>query len=221
MLQIHLSLFNSPFSLTSYFQGQTNTGGLKCADCCKQPQTIIIQPPPTPPYATLLSGSGAAVYVIVINGTPALATAQAEDLAGAPTNPTHGCEDDGDLPDVGTACLCGPECQCVGCLLHPYNSATEQYVRSAFSGNTIDESPLTVGEDTSTPQPPASGPMAGHVGRQMAPADDFFFLDFPLAPELEVLNGLQGVAGVPAEEGGGNGRPGPPRPGTPIFTVTG
>jgi hypothetical protein len=29
-------------------------------------------------------------------------------------------------------CVCGPQCQCVGCLTHPFNHATQQYVQSAF-----------------------------------------------------------------------------------------
>ncbi|KAI1487850.1 hypothetical protein F5X96DRAFT_122975 [Biscogniauxia mediterranea] len=28
-------------------------------------------------------------------------------------------------------CACGPDCQCVGCTAHPFNSATQEYVRSA------------------------------------------------------------------------------------------
>lgn len=42
-----------------------------------------------------------------------------------------GAEDAG----AGTSheCTCGPGCQCVGCLAHPYNSQTIQYVQDAYS----------------------------------------------------------------------------------------
>ncbi|KAH7629938.1 putative copper-regulated transcription factor [Sordaria sp. MPI-SDFR-AT-0083] len=34
-------------------------------------------------------------------------------------------------------CTCGPGCQCVGCLAHPYNSQTIQYVQDAYSNYNI------------------------------------------------------------------------------------
>lgn len=36
---------------------------------------------------------------------------------------------------VGTSheCTCGPDCQCIGCVAHPYNSQTIQYVQDAYN----------------------------------------------------------------------------------------
>ena len=41
-------------------------------------------------------------------------------------------------PHSGTShrCSCGDGCQCVGCAAHPYNEATQNYVRSAWSSMT-------------------------------------------------------------------------------------
>lgn len=39
------------------------------------------------------------------------------------------------VPGAGTShrCTCGDGCQCVGCAAHPYNEATQNYVRSAWT----------------------------------------------------------------------------------------
>lgn len=37
------------------------------------------------------------------------------------------------------SCGCGDTCQCIGCAAHPYNDATQEYVRSAYKG--LHESP--------------------------------------------------------------------------------
>lgn len=41
-------------------------------------------------------------------------------------------------PALGTShvCTCGDGCQCVGCAAHPYNDATQDYVRSAWNSMT-------------------------------------------------------------------------------------
>jgi len=44
------------------------------------------------------------------------------------------------IPDLGIShqCTCGPGCQCLGCLVHPFNDQTYQYVNSAYmEGNGI------------------------------------------------------------------------------------
>ncbi|SPO05021.1 related to putative copper-activated transcription factor [Cephalotrichum gorgonifer] len=43
---------------------------------------------------------------------------------GTPTTPTLGSSH---------VCTCGSSCQCVGCAAHPYNEATQNYVRSAWN----------------------------------------------------------------------------------------
>ncbi|OIW25123.1 hypothetical protein CONLIGDRAFT_684995 [Coniochaeta ligniaria NRRL 30616] len=42
---------------------------------------------------------------------------------------------DGGAAGVGTSheCSCGPGCQCEGCLAHPFNTPTQQYISSAYA----------------------------------------------------------------------------------------
>ncbi|PBP24993.1 copper fist DNA binding domain-containing protein [Diplocarpon rosae] len=102
----------------------------------------------------------------------------------------------GNLETIHT-CGCGDTCQCVGCAAHPYNDATQDYVRSAY--NMSQEPPLsepytnghTSGTNgTATPHPatePASPPAAhtpssttsGNGEEQSLSAADFFFVNYP------------------------------------------
>lgn len=47
-------------------------------------------------------------------------------------------------PDAGSwtshQCSCGNSCQCIGCATHPYNQATQDYVRSAWN-NMLEDTP--------------------------------------------------------------------------------
>ncbi|CAL3972043.1 hypothetical protein PZA11_005262 [Diplocarpon coronariae] len=97
------------------------------------------------------------------------------------------------------SCGCGDTCQCVGCAAHPYNDATQDYVRSAY--NMSQEPSLsepyanghTKGSNgTVTPHPgtdPAS-PSAAHTPssttsgngeEQSLSAADFFFVNYPFS----------------------------------------
>lgn len=54
---------------------------------------------------------------------------QSQILDGVPTfNP-----DTFPVPDTFHTCGCGDTCQCIGCVAHPYNDATQEYVRSAYN----------------------------------------------------------------------------------------
>lgn len=55
--------------------------------------------------------------------------------------------------DAGTThrCGCGDGCQCVGCAAHPYNDATQQYVRSAYNimmGDSKSSHPIANNQNT-------------------------------------------------------------------------
>ncbi|TAQ89438.1 hypothetical protein B7494_g2203 [Chlorociboria aeruginascens] len=47
------------------------------------------------------------------------------------------------LPDLNTihTCTCGETCECVGCAAHPYNNATQDYVRRAWSSMNHEQLP--------------------------------------------------------------------------------
>jgi hypothetical protein len=76
-------------------------------------------------------------------------------------------------------CGCGEGCQCIGCAAHPYNEATQEYVRSAWSMQK-DSRPATAYADTpklpeKTDAPVASccggGSAATHGSGQISKAD--------------------------------------------------
>ncbi|KAF4633777.1 hypothetical protein G7Y89_g4327 [Cudoniella acicularis] len=70
-----------------------------------------------------------------------------------------------DMNTVHT-CTCGDTCQCIGCAAHPYNDATQDYVRSAWATMTAEQS---TGNIYSNVQPPptlngsANGNMNGNL----------------------------------------------------------
>ena len=100
-------------------------------------------------------------------------------------------------------CDCGDGCQCVGCAAHPYNVATQNYVRSAW--NSMHEDAAKAGpaaaatngdgsealkaaaadrEPTDPPGSPApqtpSDAASGISEEQALSASDFFFVTYPL-----------------------------------------
>lgn len=64
--------------------------------------------------------------------------------------------------DTVHTCGCGDTCQCVGCAAHPYNDATQDYVRSAYAEMSIDR-PTSESFQT---QPATNGGMNGHAPTQ-------------------------------------------------------
>jgi hypothetical protein len=54
-------------------------------------------------------------------------------------------------------CDCGESCQCVGCATHPYNEATQDYVRSAWNAGQEDGRRMSVGANGA-----AAPPINGH-----------------------------------------------------------
>lgn len=80
-------------------------------------------------------------------------------------------------PTIGTShvCTCGDGCQCIGCAAHPYNDATQNYVRSAWNLMMEDSwangmsSPIA----TQAPQAPQPLPQVGELphtnGRHPSP----------------------------------------------------
>ncbi|KAL0934316.1 Protein GRISEA [Colletotrichum truncatum] len=120
---------------------------------------------------------------------------------------------DGTTPAVSEStshmCSCGDGCQCVGCAAHPYNDATQDYVRSAWN-SMLDDSYGTNGtnganghlENTATngngargvdahtngdsggsppaPQTPSDA-ASGLSEEQALSASDFFFVTYPFS----------------------------------------
>lgn len=110
-------------------------------------------------------------------------------------------------------CSCGEDCQCIGCAAHPYNEATQSYVRSAW--NTMMHEPQTphshsrtptngavthdatndhkasvagaANEGTVSPTAPQtpSDATSGLGEEQTLSANDFFFVSYPFSEGCE------------------------------------
>ncbi|TVY58725.1 Protein GRISEA [Lachnellula suecica] len=98
-------------------------------------------------------------------------------------------------------CGCGDGCQCVGCAAHPFNNATQDYVRSAYASMSVEQprelytngqpTPITNGNTPMQPQnvDPVSSPTAhtptsttsGNGEEQSLSASDFFFVNYPFS----------------------------------------
>lgn len=103
--------------------------------------------------------------------------------------------------DSTHTCNCGDSCQCVGCAAHPYNDATQDYVRSAWSSMAVEHrltesytngsasiepgQPATNGANTETASSPTantpSSSTSGAGDEQNLSATDFFFVTYPFA----------------------------------------
>ncbi|GKT44214.1 protein GRISEA [Colletotrichum spaethianum] len=131
-----------------------------------------------------------------------------------PPNPLFAS--DGTTPTIPEStshtCGCGDGCQCVGCAAHPYNDATQDYVRSAYFSMQEDSYGMTNGVNgtnghseavianstgsrgVETPtngeaggSPPApqtpSDTTSGLSEEQALSASDFFFVTYPFSGE--------------------------------------
>lgn len=104
------------------------------------------------------------------------------------------------------SCSCGDTCQCIGCAAHPYNDATQEYVRSAwklahepatpvasgfllknngFASMDGEASPIShmngsngIGDGMSSPTGNTPSD-SGTAEEQVLPETDFFFVEYP------------------------------------------
>ncbi|KAI1387711.1 uncharacterized protein F4822DRAFT_290487 [Hypoxylon trugodes] len=101
-------------------------------------------------------------------------------------------EPNGNAPGSYTShvCNCGPDCDCLGCLAHPYNQATCEYIREVMafqetnvngkidSGNSIPDPPLAVSETPPAPaQTPSDTDSPGGNDQNLSPSE-FLFVDY-------------------------------------------
>jgi hypothetical protein len=75
-------------------------------------------------------------------------------------------------PETLHTCACGHKCQCIGCAAHPYNTATTNYIRSAYNWAPGPSTPATTeyknGNNDCNASPPTtdpSGPYTSGNGR--------------------------------------------------------
>ncbi|KAE8443088.1 hypothetical protein EG329_002411 [Mollisiaceae sp. DMI_Dod_QoI] len=111
-----------------------------------------------------------------------------------------------ELLDTIHTCSCGDTCQCVGCAAHPYNDATQDYVRSAYASMSIERPPSegysnghphingstngnipTQGQNVDSIASPTaltpSSTSSGNGDDQNLSADNFLFVNYPFTGE--------------------------------------
>jgi hypothetical protein len=106
--------------------------------------------------------------------------------------------------DTIHTCSCGDTCQCIGCAAHPYNDATQDYVRSAWSsmaperrtselytngqysngnGNGNGNVAADGSHGVETVPSPTASTASGNGEEQSLSASDFFFVNYPFSPD--------------------------------------
>ncbi|KAI0998406.1 hypothetical protein K3495_g9789 [Podosphaera aphanis] len=125
---------------------------------------------------------------------------QSQASGPPPLNPTP-------LPEIISAahnCTCGATCQCIGCVAHPYNDATQDYVRSAWknmsvehpgandhslnhNGNVLRENGNVLKRQSNDPKsspilPTPLSPSANEEEQSLS-ENDFFFINYSFPSE--------------------------------------
>ncbi|KAK3945597.1 hypothetical protein QBC46DRAFT_371147 [Diplogelasinospora grovesii] len=96
-------------------------------------------------------------------------------------------------------CVCGPGCQCIGCLAHPFNDQMYQYISNAYSesdtgsnnatpapaagccSSTQAHNPTQGTAPDSPPQAQTPSDASALSEEQALPTGDFVFFEFPIA----------------------------------------
>ncbi|RDW66390.1 hypothetical protein BP6252_10025 [Coleophoma cylindrospora] len=114
-------------------------------------------------------------------------------------NVSYGAPQMPETLDTVHTCGCGDTCQCIGCAAHPYNEATQQYVRSAWSSMAVEGQSSSNGEaytngtsNHTAKKEAAASPTAAHTPSstssnngedQALSATDFFFVNYPFSSD--------------------------------------
>ncbi|KAK6087658.1 copper fist DNA binding domain-containing protein [Seiridium cupressi] len=154
-----------------------------CTNCGQNQPPILIYLPYGPPSHPIgYAGTGGPIYVV---RQPPITMPPPPEFPRNPavtavTVPMGGCASD--TIGLGTIheCNCGPGCECIGCIAHPFNDATQEYIRSAQNAF----------EDFGTPYQnlsdidPAAVPTTQSIANlslspeQILAPEDFFFVDY-------------------------------------------
>ncbi|KAI6246356.1 hypothetical protein HI914_05698 [Erysiphe necator] len=100
------------------------------------------------------------------------------------------------------SCNCGDACQCIGCVSHPYNDATQDYVRSAWQtislegnssepyangGQSLNEDQRAISqqniENKSNSNPPTPSSSSTNGEEQNLPENNFLFVNYSFPSE--------------------------------------
>ena len=153
-----------------------------CTNCGhNQPAMLIYLPFGSIAQPVGFAGTGGPVYVVQqpasMNVAPPAEFTRQPPVT-AITVPMGGCASD--TTGLGTIheCNCGPGCQCIGCIAHPFNDATQEYIRSAQ--NAYEDFGPSFMDPTTAPPAQSIANLTLSPEQILAP-EDFFFVDYSSA----------------------------------------
>lgn len=166
-----------------------------CTNCGHNQPAILIYLPfglPAQPVAYTGTGGGP-VYVVQPTQPAPVNMPPPQEFPRAPnpsmqaiTVPMGGCASD--TTGLGTLheCNCGPGCQCLGCIAHPFNDATREYIRSAQNAFDDFGTPYQSLQDLDSANMPTAQSIANLTlsPEQTLASEDFFFVDYPSAQRV-------------------------------------
>lgn len=166
-----------------------------CTNCGHNQPAILIYLPfglPAQPVAYTGTGGGP-VYVVQPTQPAPVNMPPPQEFPRAPnpsmqaiTVPMGGCASD--TTGLGTLheCNCGPGCQCLGCIAHPFNDATREYIRSAQNAFDDFGTPYQSLQDLDSANMPTAQSIANLTlsPEQTLASEDFFFIDYPSAQRV-------------------------------------
>ncbi|ETS85068.1 hypothetical protein PFICI_03093 [Pestalotiopsis fici W106-1] len=164
-----------------------------CTNCGHNQPAILIYLPfglPAQPVAYTGAGGGPVYVVQPAQPAPVNMPPPPQDFSRTPnppmtaiTVPMGGCASD--TTGLGTLheCNCGPGCQCLGCIAHPFNDATREYIRSAQNAFDDFTTPYQSLQDIDSGAVPTAQSIANLTlsPEQTLASEDFFFIDYPSA----------------------------------------
>ncbi|KAH6652506.1 hypothetical protein BKA67DRAFT_292431 [Truncatella angustata] len=155
-----------------------------CTNCGhNQPAMLIYLPFGALAQPVGFAGTGGPVYVV--QQPPPMNVAPPPEYPRQPpvtaiTVPMGGCASD--TTGLGTIheCNCGPGCECIGCIAHPFNAATQEYIRSAQNAYEDFGTPYQSLSEIDAAAVPTSQSIANLTlsPEQILAPEDFFFVDY-------------------------------------------
>jgi hypothetical protein len=168
-----------------------------CTNCGHNQPPILIYLPfgmPAQPLSYVPSTGpvfvmqqGAVQHAPAQNGTTPHGTASipsAADLARSQLSaiavPMGTCGSDNGNPIH--ECHCGPGCQCIGCISHPFNDATREYIQSAQNAFEDFGQSFSAMSELDTPTVPTTQAISNLTlsPEQILAPEDFFFVDYSM-----------------------------------------
>jgi hypothetical protein len=168
-----------------------------CSNCGHPQPVKLVYPPPSGPTTAPVAtsqwpqnpGPGGVVYVVIPSSGCMAPAGPSNPPPPSVNNSVEAFGENSNSLEATHECGCGPGCECIGCISHPYNEATQEYIRSiyqsSFDGfdeqNQTYERPTPTDNVPSTVAQPTPGLDYSVTSDQVLSADDFFFVEYLVA----------------------------------------